>query len=107
MFRILIAAGLVAGTPAVAAHAHDYSVSNHAGRAFTCGLRPEGRSAIERFVLRPGSEWRQTAAMAGTRTLYCDSYKVTQRWRMRSGVPYQLMEDRRTGRIVLRTAGPR
>ena len=52
-------------------------------------------------MLLSGAEWQQAAVRDGTRTLLCDSAKATQRWRMQSGVPYVLREDRRTGRIVL------
>ena len=87
--------------PANALAESRYSVRNGTTRTFSCGLRHERRSIIERFVLLSGAEWQQAAVRDGTRTLLCDSAKATQRWRMQSGVPYVLREDRRTGRIVL------
>ena len=99
----VLVAVLLAVSPAPALSEGNYSVRNGTSRAFSCGLRHERRSAIDRFVLRAGGEWIQTAERDGPRTLLCDSYKFTQRWQMRSGVPYALVEDRRTGRVVLRS----
>ncbi len=99
---LIVAAAVTAAAPLPAIAEGNYSVRNEAGRALTCGLRHERRSVIDRFVLRSGGEWRQTAQRSGPRTLLCDSYKFTQRWEMRSGVAYALEEDRRTGRVVLR-----
>ena len=100
--NLFIVAAVVAAAPLPAIAEGNYSVRNDAGRAFSCGLRHERRSVIDRFVLRSGREWTQTAERDGPRTLLCDSDKFTQRWRMDSGVPYALVEDRRTGRVVLR-----
>ena len=98
----VLAAALFAAASAPAFSEGNYSVRNGTSRAFTCGLRHERRSVIDRFVLRSGEEWSQTSARDGQRTLLCDSWKFTDRWRMRSGIPYRLEEDRRTGRVVLR-----
>src|SRR5262245_30328322 len=94
----------VAPLPALAEG--QYLVRNDTSRAFTCGLRRENRSVIDRFVIRAGGEWRQTSTSNGMRVLLCDSYKITQRYPMRSGISYSLIEDERTGRIVLRSVGP-
>ena len=93
---------LVAGSPAAAEG--NYSVRNATGRALTCGLRQERRSVIERFVLGAGREWRRTSAGDGERVLLCDSWKFTDRWRVRSGVPYVLSNDPHSGRVTLHIA---
>ena len=68
-------------------------------------LMPRGR-VIDRFVIRSGEEWRQTSAGNGRRVLLCDSHKITPRYPMQAGILYALVEDSRTGRIVLRPIGP-
>jgi hypothetical protein len=83
-----------------------YVVRNATSRAFTCGVRREGRSVIDRFVIRAGEEWRQTTRGAGRRSLLCDSYKFTPRFRMWSGIRYDLVGDPHSGRVVLIAAGP-
>jgi hypothetical protein len=91
---------MLVAVPSTALAEGNYSVRNGTSRAFTCGLRHERRSVIDRFLLRSGGEWRQTGRRDGTRTLLCDSAKVTQRWHMNSGQNYVLTDDR--GRVVLR-----
>ena len=98
---ILLAAAAAGAVPAVAAADGGYSVRNATARAYTCGLRREDRSVIDRFVLKAGEEWRQGAASGGERELLCDSWVVTARWRVRSGVRYQLVEEPRTGQVIL------
>ena len=100
-----LAAALFAASAAPALSEGNYSVRNGTSRAFTCGLRHERRSVIDRFVLRSGDEWSQETVRDGPRVLLCDSWKITDRWQMRSGVAYRLEEDRRTGRVVLREQG--
>ncbi len=100
----VLAAVLVAASPAPALSEGNYSVRNDTGRALTCGLRHERRSVIERFVLRSGGEWNQRSRRDGRRTLLCDSAKITQRWEMHSGRNYVLTHDRE-GYVVLRAAG--
>jgi hypothetical protein len=99
---VIVAAVAAASAPALADG--NYSVRNDTGRALTCGLRQERRSAIDRFLLRSGAEWNQTSRRDGPRVLLCDSAKITQRWEMHSGRHYVLTYDRE-GYVVLRTAG--
>jgi hypothetical protein len=102
MVRSLVFLALVStAAPAAAWAEGEYAVRNTTARAYTCGLRREDRSIIDRFVLQAGEEWRQTARDEGERVLLCDSWVVTPRWRMRSGVRYELVEEPRTGRVVL------
>lgn len=82
-----------------------YMVSNATARTFTCGVRREGRSVIDRFVIRSGEEWRQATHGSGRRSLLCDSSKITPRFRMWPGVRYRLVEDR-MGRVIVVAAGP-
>ena len=96
-------AAVLAAVPADAWSEGRYTVRNGTSRTFTCGLRQERRSVIDRFVLRAGAEWQQEARRDGQRVLMCDSWRITQRWRMHSGVPYELVEDRNTGFVVLRS----
>ena len=100
----VLAAVLLAASPAPASSEGNYSVRNGTGRALTCGLRQERRSVIDRFLLRSGAEWSQTTRRDGPRVLLCDSGKITQRWEMLSGRNYVLTHDR-GGYVVLRTAG--
>lgn len=90
----------LAWPPPAFAEVH-YTVRNDTPRAFTCGLMRENRSVIDRFVLTSGEEWRQTTPGGGTRKLLCDAAAITPRWPMQPGVRYRLVEDARTGRIVL------
>ena len=98
---MMAVAALAAFAPAAAAAEGRYSVRNEVGRTFTCGLKRENRSVIDRFLLRPGDEWRQTSPDDGTRILLCDAYMITPQYPMREGVAYRLIEDERTGLIVL------
>ena len=100
----VLAAIMVAASPAPALSEGNYTVRNDTGRALTCGLRQERRSVIDRFVLLSGAEWNQTSRRDGRRVLLCDSAKITQRWEMHSGRTYVLTHDRE-GYVVLRTAG--
>ncbi len=100
----VLAAVLVAASPAPALSEGNYSVRNDTGRALTCGLRQQRRSVIERFLLRSGGEWNQTSRRDGPRILLCDSAKITQRWEMHSGRNNVLTHDRE-GYVVLRAAG--
>jgi hypothetical protein len=102
-YRIAAAALVVIAAPPALAEGR-YSVRNEAGRTFSCGLRHETRSVIERFVLRDGAEWTNASPGEGERVLLCDSWKFTQRWRMRPGVPYVLANDPHSGFVVLRAA---
>ena len=102
---ILVVALTAVAAPTAAAAEGQYTVRNETPRAYTCGLRREDRSVIDRFVLKAGDEWRQSAASNGERVLLCDSWVVTPRWRMRSGVDYRLVEEPRTGRVVLMAVG--
>jgi hypothetical protein len=105
--KAMIAALLMAGAwPAALFAEGHYLVRNATSRTFTCGVRRESRSVIDRFVIRAGQEWRQTTPSAGRRSLFCDSYKFTPRFRMWSGIRYELVEDPHSGRIVLIAAGP-
>jgi len=103
---VVCASLFLAAAPLPALAEGHYVVRNDTSRAFTCGLRRENRSVIDRFVIRSGGEWQQTSAGDGMRVLLCDSYKITPRYPMRSGISYSLVEDARTGRIVLRSVGP-
>lgn len=98
---VAIAVAATAAVPAAAVAEGEYAVRNATPRAYTCGLRREDRSVIDRFVLKAGEEWRQSAHSGGERVLLCDSWVVTPRWRMRPGVRYQLVEEPRTGRVIL------
>ena len=100
---IFTAAAVALAAPAAVAVAGEgeYSVRNETSRAYTCGLRREDRSVIDRFVIKSGEEFRRSARGDGYRVLLCDSWVVTPRWRMRAGVSYQLIEEPRTGRVVL------
>ena len=104
MIRLAIASAslVLAVAPLPALAEGHYFVRNDTSRAFTCGLRRENRSVIDRFVIRSGEEWRQTSAGNGRRVLLCDSHKITPRYPMQAGILYALVEDSRTGRIVLR-----
>lgn len=98
---LIIAPVIAAATPGPAESQDRFSVRNDAGRAFSCGLRHVGRTAIERFVLHSGEEWHRPARGDDPRTLHCDSYKITDRWIMEPGVAYRLVVDQDTGRVVL------
>ena len=102
-----IVAAVLAAVASPALAEGRYSVRNETGRTFSCGLRHETRSLIERFVLRNGAEWTNSSAGEGERILLCDSWKFTQRWRMRPGVPYVLANDPHSGFVVLRAADAR
>ena len=97
----MIAAMVATGVPAAAGAEGEYVVRNATPRAYTCGLRREDRSVIDRFLLKPGEEWRDSVQSQGERVLLCDTWVVTPRWRMRSGVRYELVEEPRTGRVIL------
>src|SRR5829696_8292940 len=101
----VFAAVLLAVSPAPALAEGNYSVRNGTSRAFSCGLRYERRSVVERFLLRSGTEWRRASQEEGPRVLMCDSYKFTQRWQVVPGVSYLLVEGR-GGRAALRTEAP-
>lgn len=103
---VAIALSLSAAWPAPSAAEGLYLVHNATTRTFTCGVRREGRSVIDRFVIRAGEEWRQTTPGSGRRSLLCDSSKITPRFRMRSGIHYDLVEEGRTGRVVPIADGP-
>ena len=60
---------LVAAAPLPALAEGHYSVRNDTSRTFTCGLRRERRTVIDRFVIRSGEEWGQTSDGNGTRIL--------------------------------------
>lgn len=78
-------------TPAPDASA--YLLRNETPRTFTCGLRRRHRTVVDRFVIRPGDEWRQPTRLMSARLLQCDGQIPTPRWRMRPGVGYRLLED--------------
>ena len=98
---IVIAVAATAAVPVAVLAEGEYAVRNATARTYTCGLRREDRSVIDRFVLKAGEEWRQNVPSSGERVLLCDSWVVTPRWRVRSGVRYQLVEEPRTGRVIL------
>ena len=91
---ILIASLAIAAMPAPALAAGDYSVRNETRHGLSCGLRREGRSAMDRFVLPPGGEWRQATEGEGVRTLICPEGRIQPPLRMRSGVRYALVRLR-------------
>jgi len=95
-----------AGLPAPTAAESRYVVRNDTSRAFTCGLRREGRSVLDRFVIRSGERWEQVSERDGRRSLLCDSQTLTPQWRVYPGLLYRLVEDSRTGRVVLREGPP-
>lgn len=101
-----LASLLLVALPGVALAEDDYRLRNQTSRTFTCGLQRERKTIIDRFLLRAGEEYRLAADRPGTRTLRCDTHAITPRWPMRSGAAYALVEDSRSGRIVLRELPP-
>jgi hypothetical protein len=104
--NFIVLASLLAAMPAAPAPAGDvYYVRNETPRAFTCGLRREPNRKIYRFVLRSGHDHVQALSGGRERSLLCDSQaRVTQRFRMRSGIRYALVVD--DGLVVLRRLSP-
>jgi hypothetical protein len=100
--NLSVLASLLAAAPDAPAPAEDvYYVRNETPRAFTCGLRREPNRKIHRFVLRSGHDHAQALTGGRVRSLLCDSQaRVTQRFRMRSGVRYTLVVH--DGLVVLR-----
>jgi len=80
-------------TPTPTSDASAYLLRNETPRTFTCGLRRRHRTVVDRFVIRPGDEWRQPTTRTAARLLQCDGQIPTPRWRMRPGVGYRLQED--------------
>jgi len=100
-----IAAMLVAASPAPALAQDNYYVRNDAGRSFTCGLRREPSRKIDRFLLLRGTEATRAASGGRWRTLLCDSQaRHTQRFRMRPGIRYTLVQHE--GVVSLRRVPP-
>jgi hypothetical protein len=90
------AASLSAQAPAESS----YYVRNETSRTFSCGMRREPQRRVHRFLLRRGSDYHHQGSDGEMRTLLCDTRHPTQRFRMRPGTRYALVE--RAGYVTLR-----
>lgn len=86
--------------PALAQGQDVYHVRNDTRMTLDCGLRRERGSLMERFTLRPGSEWRSAAGGSRPRLLLCDTGGVPPRFQLQPGARNALTEGDR-GRLVL------
>ena len=80
--------------------ADGYYVRNETSRTFSCGMRRDPNRRVHRFLLRRGTDYRYEAVGGAMRTLLCDTQHTTQRYKMRAGGRYALIE--REGYVSLR-----
>ena len=103
---VVCASLFLAAAPLPALAEGHYVVRNDTSRAFTCGLRRENRSVIAplRDPIRTGmaADVRQRWHAGPARATRQDHAALSDA----VGHSYSLVEDARTGRIVLRPVGP-
>jgi len=99
-FAILPLFVLAPAAPAQDAAPGAYYVRNDTSRAFSCGFRREPARRIHRFLLRRGTDYAHEAIGGDRRTLLCDTAATTQRYRLKAGTRYALVDEQ--GEVMLR-----
>ena len=104
--NLIIAATLFGATltlPAAApAQGAGTSVRNDAGITLNCRIYRERRARYQTIVLSAGEEWRQEADRRRARAIACDPPAADIRYRLRAGIAYRLVQERRSVQVVLR-----